>query len=42
MSEEEFLNCTPKKINALYKIYKQVEGIEDENNKAGYIDDVIF
>jgi hypothetical protein len=42
MSEEEFFKCTPKKLDALYKIYKQVKGIESEENETEYIDNILF
>lgn len=42
MSEEQFWKCTPKKLCALWKVYKQVNGIEDEEDKKDYIDNILF
>jgi hypothetical protein len=41
MSEEQFWSSTPKKLTALFKIYKKVNGIE-EKEQVDYIDNVIF
>lgn len=41
MDEEQFWVSTPKKLTALFKIYKKVNGIEDEE-EIEYIDNVIF
>ncbi len=40
MSEEQFWRSTPKKLQALFTIYKRVNGIEEE--EEGFIDDIIF
>ena len=42
MTEDEFWVCTPKKLDALYQIYKQVNGIEDKESEAEYIDNILF
>jgi len=42
MKEENFWKCTPLKLNSLFAVHKKVEGIENENNETGYIDDVFF
>ncbi|MDK2918984.1 MAG: hypothetical protein PWQ37_1717 [Candidatus Petromonas sp.] len=41
MTEEQFWECTPKKLQALFKVYKKVNGIEDEG-EIDYIDNVLF
>jgi hypothetical protein len=41
MSEDEFWKCTPKKLQALFNVYKRVNGIEVEE-EFDYIDNVIF
>jgi hypothetical protein len=41
MTEEQFWNSTPKKLQALFHIYKKVNGIEDEE-KLDTIDNIIF
>jgi len=41
MTEEQFWRCTPKKLQALFNVYKKVNGIEDKEEK-GFIDDLIF
>jgi len=41
MTEEQFWECTPKKLQALFKVYKKVNGIEDENG-FDYIDNVLL
>lgn len=43
MPEEQFWKCTPLKLNELFRIHKQVEGIESEKEKnEGYIDEILF
>ena len=41
MSEEQFWSSTPKKLTALFRIYKKVNGIEDKE-EFDYIDNVLF
>ncbi|WP_157029135.1 hypothetical protein [Clostridium saudiense] len=41
MSEEQFWISTPKKLTALFSIYKKVNGIE-EKEEFDYIDNVLF
>lgn len=41
MTEAQFWEATPKKIIALYKVYKVHKGIEDESALAT-IDDILF
>jgi hypothetical protein len=41
MTEEQFWECTPKKLQALFKVYKKVNGIDDED-EFDYIDNVLF
>jgi len=41
MSEEQFWKCTPIKLNALFAVHKNVEGLETENNED-YIDNIMF
>ena len=41
MTEEQFWKSTPKKLQALFKVYKRVNGIEEEE-ELDYIDNVIF
>lgn len=41
MTEEQFWSCTPKKLQALFKIYKQVNGIE-EAEAYDTIDNILF
>lgn len=41
MTEEQFWESTPKKLQALFKVYKKVNGIEDETD-FDYIDNVLF
>jgi hypothetical protein len=41
MNEEQFWRSTPKKLQALFSIYKRVNGIEKEE-ELDYIDNVIF
>jgi hypothetical protein len=40
MTEEQFWRCTPKKLQGLFKIYKSVNGIDEE--KLETIDNIIF
>lgn len=40
MTEEQFWKSTPKKLQALFNVYKRVNGIEEE--ELDYIDNVIF
>jgi len=42
MSENEFWRCTPRKLFALYDVYKDVNGIKSEKEESGYIDDILF
>ena len=41
MREEQFWECTPKKLTALFKVYKIVNGIEEEE-QVEYIDNILF
>jgi hypothetical protein len=41
MTEEQFWNSTPKKLQALFNVYKRVNGIEEEE-ELDYIDNIIF
>lgn len=41
MTEEQFWESTPKKLQALYRVYKKVNSIEDED-EFDYIDNVLF
>jgi len=41
MSEEQFWNSTPKKLQALFKVYKTVNGI-DEASDFDTIDNILF
>ncbi|MBU5455253.1 hypothetical protein [Caproiciproducens sp. MSJ-32] len=41
MTEEQFWESTPKKLQALFNVYKRVNGIEEEE-ELDYIDNVIF
>lgn len=41
MPEEKFWICTPQKLNELFRVHKQVEGI-DSKNENGYIEDILF
>jgi len=41
MGEEQFWNSTPKKLQALFKVYKAVHGM-DENKELDYIDNIMF
>ena len=40
MTEDEFWNSTPKKLDALFKIYKKVSGNEEDD--LDLIDNIIF
>lgn len=43
MNEEKFWKCTPLKLNELFRIHKEVEGIKSDNeNATGYIDNILF
>ncbi|WP_257786223.1 hypothetical protein [Clostridium pasteurianum] len=42
MTEEQFWKCTPKKLDALFKTYKEVNGIKDKDSEMDYIDNVLF
>ena len=41
MSEDEFWNCTPKKLDALLSIHLEIKGASGEKQK-GYIDDILL
>ena len=41
MTEEQFWKSTPKKLQALFNVYKSVNGIEDKE-ELDYIDNIIF
>ena len=41
MTEEQFWNSTPKKLQALFQVYKRVNGIE-ESSDFDAIDDILF
>lgn len=41
MSEEQFWKSTPKKLQALFKVYKRVNGIEEKEASAT-IDSILF
>ena len=41
MTEEQFWKSTPKKLQALFKIYKRVNGIEG-NEELDCIDNINF
>jgi hypothetical protein len=41
MSEEQFWSSTPKKLQALFKVYKTVNGIEDQSDFET-IDNILF
>ncbi|WP_459997169.1 hypothetical protein [Paradesulfitobacterium aromaticivorans] len=41
MSEEQFWRSTPKKLQALFKVYKTVNGIEDQSDFET-IDNILF
>ncbi|MHA1302887.1 MAG: hypothetical protein ACTSPI_04185 [Candidatus Heimdallarchaeaceae archaeon] len=41
MSDEEFLNSTPREVNALFKIHYEIYSGEGSKNKpTGYIDQI--
>ena len=40
MTEDAFWNSTPKKLDALFKVYKKVNGIEDDEPQL--IDNILF
>jgi len=42
MQEKEFWICTPLKLNSLFAIHKNVEGIEDSKDEDGCIDEILF
>lgn len=42
MPEEKFLKCTLRKLDAMHKLHLEVNGLKKEEDKKGYIDDVIF
>lgn len=41
MTEEQFWKCTPKKLQALFNVYKKVNGIED-TDEFDHIDNIVF
>ena len=41
MTEEQFWKSTPKKLQALFNVYKKVNGIEDKE-EFDYIDNVLL
>ena len=41
MSEEQFWNSTPKMLQALFRVYKMVNGIEDKS-EFDTIDNILF
>lgn len=41
MTEEQFWRSTPKKLQSLFKVYKSVNGIS-ENESYECIDNIIF
>ncbi|MED0676988.1 hypothetical protein ABEV55_12210 [Aneurinibacillus thermoaerophilus] len=43
MDEREFWRCTPRKLLALWGIYRRVHGLEKQEEKVqmGYIDQVL-
>lgn len=41
MTEEQFWKSTPKKLQALFSVYKRVNGIA-EQEELDYIDNIIF
>jgi hypothetical protein len=41
MTEEQFWESTPKKLQALFKVYMKVNGIEDEE-EFDTIDNILF
>jgi hypothetical protein len=42
MTEEQFWRCTPLKLNELFRIHKEVEGVENSKESDGYIDEILF
>lgn len=42
MTENEFWRCTPKKLFALWDIYKETKGINNKEENEGFIDDIMF
>ena len=40
MTEEQFWHSSPKKLQALFKLYKRVNGIEEPGRDA--IDNILF
>ena len=41
MSEEQFWSSTPKKLQALFRVYKTVNGIEEQSD-FDTIDNILF
>lgn len=41
MREKEFYRATPRKLLALYKVHKEVNGIKSADEEIGYIDDIL-
>jgi len=41
MTEEQFWTSTPKKLQALFKVYKKVNGIEEQDS-FDTIDNILF
>ncbi|MEW8994394.1 phage tail assembly chaperone [Clostridium sp.] len=41
MTEEQFWRSTPKKLQALFNVYKRANGVEEEE-ELDYIDNIIF
>ena len=41
MTEDQFWNSTPKKLQSLFKVYKKVNGI-DEQEGFDTIDNILF
>ncbi|WP_286161267.1 hypothetical protein [Clostridium sp. KNHs214] len=41
MTEEQFWNSTPKKLQALFKVYKKVNGLEEQDGFDN-IDNILF
>jgi hypothetical protein len=41
MTEEQFWNSTPKKLQALFKVYKRANGLEEQED-FDYIDNLVF
>ena len=40
MTEDEFWKSTPKKLQALFNVYKKVNGIDDKDMDT--IDNIVF